>query len=133
VGGARRLVLAHCTGYSIQEEVPKWWFDWNSALTKFSLRVMAFVLLLRDEFPALEDDQAVAVELAYPDASKDLVQGHAARKVVPCYSPHCHSYLSACGRCYCDRCSLVCDSISPAGILQKSMHLLWASCGGVCG
>lgn len=23
VGGARRLVLAHCTGYSIQEEVPK--------------------------------------------------------------------------------------------------------------
>ena len=58
-----------------RKKYPRWWFDWNYALTKFSYRIQAYILLLRDEYPALEEDQAVKVELLYPDASKDLSRG----------------------------------------------------------
>lgn len=58
-----------------RRKYPKWWFDWNYALTKFSIRVMAYLLLLRDEYPAIEEDQSVNVELLYPDASRDLSRG----------------------------------------------------------
>jgi len=58
-----------------RKKYPKWWFDWNYALTKLSLRVMAYLLLLRDEYPAIEENQSVNVELTYPDAAKDLSRG----------------------------------------------------------
>ncbi len=69
------LFLPTILAILFRKKYPRWWFDWNCALTKFSLRVMAFALLLRDEIPALEDDQSVMVELAYPDALKDLSRG----------------------------------------------------------
>ncbi len=33
---------------------PRWWFDWNLALTRFALRVVAYLALLRDEYPSTE-------------------------------------------------------------------------------
>ncbi|MFC1481709.1 DUF4389 domain-containing protein [Candidatus Neomarinimicrobiota bacterium] len=53
---------------------PKWWFDWNLALTKFSIRVFSYLLLLRDEYPSTDEEQAVNVEINYPDVEKDLNQ-----------------------------------------------------------
>lgn len=41
-------------------------------MTKFSLRVAACVALLRDEYPSAEDEQAVHVEVPYPDAAHGL-------------------------------------------------------------
>jgi hypothetical protein len=58
-----------------RKKYPRWWFDWNLALTKFSFRIQAYILLLRDEYPALEEEQSVKVELQYPDAAKDLSSG----------------------------------------------------------
>ena len=55
-----------------RRKYPRWWFDWNLALTKFGLRVAAYGALLRDEYPSTDQDQAVHVELAYPDAPRDL-------------------------------------------------------------
>lgn len=55
-----------------RKKYPKWWFDWNLALTKFSVRVASYVLLLRDEYPSTDEDQAVHIEIPYPDAEKDL-------------------------------------------------------------
>lgn len=49
---------------------PRWWFDWNYNLVKFSLRVVSYILLLRDEYPSTDENQAVHAELAYPDATK---------------------------------------------------------------
>lgn len=54
---------------------PKWWFDWNLALTRFSLRVGSYALLLRHEYPSTDEEQAVHVELDYPDVSADLSRG----------------------------------------------------------
>ena len=51
-----------------RQRYPRWWFDFLLALTRFSSRVGAYVALLRDEYPSTEDEQAVHVELDYPDA-----------------------------------------------------------------
>ncbi len=42
---------------------PKWWFDWNLALSRFSYRVSTFFLLMRDEYPSTDEEQAVHLEL----------------------------------------------------------------------
>ena len=55
-----------------RQRYPRWWFDWNVALLKFGSRVSAYFLLLRDEYPSTEDEQAVRLEVAYPDAARDL-------------------------------------------------------------
>ncbi len=54
------------------QKYPKWWFDWNFAYIKFALRVKAYLLLLRDEYPSTDNDQAVHLEMDYPDVKKDL-------------------------------------------------------------
>ncbi len=51
---------------------PRWWFDWNLELTRFSNRVGAYFLLLRDEYPSTDEEQAVHIEIEYPDAERDL-------------------------------------------------------------
>ena len=53
-----------------RQKYPKWWFDWNVALTKFSTRVAAYIDLLTDEYPSTEDDQSVHINIPYPDAKK---------------------------------------------------------------
>jgi hypothetical protein len=55
-----------------RRKYPKWWFDWNLELTRFSLRVHSYLLLLRDEYPSTDSEQAVHLEIPYPDAQKDL-------------------------------------------------------------
>jgi len=51
-----------------QQKYPRWWFDWNLALTRFSYRVSAYLGLLRDEYPSTDEEQAVHISLEYPDA-----------------------------------------------------------------
>ena len=55
-----------------KEKYPKWWFDWNVGITKFTYRIAAYGLLLRDEYPSTDDEQAIQVDLPYPDVKKDL-------------------------------------------------------------
>ena len=53
-----------------RRKYPKWWYDWNLALTRFGYRVSAYFLLLRDEYPSTDEEQAVHFEMAYPDAQQ---------------------------------------------------------------
>lgn len=55
-----------------RQKYPRWWFDWNLALSEFQNRVSAYVLLLRDEFPSTDEDQAVHLDIPYPDVQADL-------------------------------------------------------------
>jgi len=54
-----------------RQKYPRWWFDWNLALIKFNARVDAYLMLLRDEYPSTDEDQAVHIEITYPDAKAD--------------------------------------------------------------
>ncbi len=55
-----------------RQKYPKWWFDWNVALTKFCTRFAAYIDLLTDEYPSTDEDQAVHIEIPYPDAKTEL-------------------------------------------------------------
>ncbi len=55
-----------------RQKYPRWWFDWNLALTKFATRVSAYVALLRDEYPSTDSAQAVHIDIPYPDAKYEL-------------------------------------------------------------
>ena len=55
-----------------RRKYPRWWFDWNLELTRFSNRVGAYFLLLREEYPATDAEQSVHIEIDYPDAEQDL-------------------------------------------------------------
>ena len=68
------LFLATMLMLVFKRKYPRWWFDWNMALNKSGARVGAYLALLRDEYPSTDEDQAVHIELPYPDARKDLNQ-----------------------------------------------------------
>ena len=69
---AEALSLAVVLMILFREKYPKWWFDWNVGITKFIYRIAAYGLLLRDEYPSTDDEQAIQVDLPYPDVKKDL-------------------------------------------------------------
>ena len=55
-----------------RQKYPRWWFDWNLEMARFSNRVGAYSSLLRDEYPSTDEEQAVHLNMAYPDAAGQL-------------------------------------------------------------
>jgi hypothetical protein len=51
---------------------PRWWFDFARELARFNTRVGAYAALLTDAYPSTTKDQAVHLDIDYPDAEKDL-------------------------------------------------------------
>ena len=70
VGGI--LVLPVLLMILFRQKYPKWWFDWNIALTKFGIRVSTYIGLLTDVYPSTDEEQSVHIEIPYPDVPKDL-------------------------------------------------------------
>ncbi len=51
-----------------RQKYPRWWFDWNLNLMRFSNRVTAYLTLLDDRYPSTDEEQSVHLDFAYPDA-----------------------------------------------------------------
>src|ERR1700730_15492141 len=51
-----------------RQKYPRGWFDWNLQLLRFSNRVSAYLRLLDDRYPSTDEEQAVHLNLPYPDA-----------------------------------------------------------------
>jgi hypothetical protein len=51
---------------------PRWWFDFARELTRFGARVGAYLALLTDRYPSTVEEQAVHLEIDYPDVERDL-------------------------------------------------------------
>jgi hypothetical protein len=66
------LFLATLLMILFRQKYPRWWFDWNIALTKFGTRVATYIGLLTDVYPSTDEEQAVHIEIPYPDVPKDL-------------------------------------------------------------
>ena len=66
------LLLSFATALMIlfRQKYPRPWFDFQLAVAQFSARVDAYVSLLRDEYPATDDKQAVTLDIAYPDGAQ---------------------------------------------------------------
>jgi len=55
-----------------RQKYPRWWFDWNLELQRFSNRVGVYLALMDDRYPSTDDEQSVHLDYAYPDATRDL-------------------------------------------------------------
>jgi hypothetical protein len=51
---------------------PQWWFDFGRELRRFGARIGAYLTLLTDRYPSTVEEQAVHLELEYPDVEHDL-------------------------------------------------------------
>jgi hypothetical protein len=73
-GGGIVTGLFLATGLLIlfRQKYPRWWFDFNLELNRFSTRVQAYLLLLTDTYPSTTEVQSVRLNLVYPDAKQDL-------------------------------------------------------------
>jgi Domain of unknown function (DUF4389) len=70
VGGL--LFLAPLLMIVVRQKYPRWWFDWNLELLRFSNRVTAYIALMDDRYPATDDQQSVHLDYPYPDVPRDL-------------------------------------------------------------
>jgi hypothetical protein len=53
-----------------RQKYPRWWFDWNVELLRFTNRVSIFLALMDDRYPSTDEEQSVHLEVAYPDARR---------------------------------------------------------------
>ena len=51
---------------------PRWWFDWNLELQRFSNRVGIYVLLMDDRYPSTDEHQSVQLDYRYPQMPAEL-------------------------------------------------------------
>ena len=56
----------------LRHKYPRWWFDFNLQLVRLEARIYSYLFLLRDEYPSVDEEQAVQVDIVYPDAKNDL-------------------------------------------------------------
>lgn len=66
------LVLPPLLMILFRRKYPRWWFDWNLELLRLFSRVTVYFSLLRDEYPSTDEEQAVHLNMAYPDVSTQL-------------------------------------------------------------
>jgi Domain of unknown function (DUF4389) len=55
-----------------RRKYPRWWFDFNLELQRFSNRVAAYLALMDDRYPSTTDHQSVHLDYDYPDVARDL-------------------------------------------------------------
>ena len=70
--GASLLFLAPLLMIVFRGKYPRWWFDWNRELLRFTNRVYAYGALLNDKYPSTDEQQYVKLELDYPEAHGGL-------------------------------------------------------------
>jgi hypothetical protein len=73
VGGARSLLtLPTLLLIVFRQKYPRWWYDWNLELLRFSNRIGVYLALMGDRYPSTDERQAVTLDFPYPDAKQEL-------------------------------------------------------------
>jgi hypothetical protein len=73
-GGGIVAGLAAATALMIlfRKRYPRWWFDFARELTRFETRIGSYLLLRTDRYPSTVEEQAVHLDIDYPDVDRDL-------------------------------------------------------------
>jgi hypothetical protein len=71
-GAVGLVVLPTLLLILFRQKYPRWWFDWNLELMRFSARVGVYLSLMDDNYPSTDEHQAVHLEFPYPDVRNDL-------------------------------------------------------------
>ena len=72
LGGSGLLFLPPLLMIVFRQKYPRWWYDWNLELLRFSNRVGVYLALMDDRYPSTDERQSVTLDFAYPDAKTGL-------------------------------------------------------------
>ena len=72
VAGGGLLFIAPLVMILFRQKYPRWWFDWNLELYRFSTRVAAYLAVMDDRYPSTDEQQSVRLDIDYPDVPRDL-------------------------------------------------------------
>jgi hypothetical protein len=72
IGGTGLLFLPPLLMILFREKYPRWWYDWNLELLRFTNRVGTYFALMDDRYPSTDEPQWVRLDFPYPDAKHDL-------------------------------------------------------------
>src|SRR5579884_297181 len=71
-GAGGLLFIAPLLMILFRQKYPHWWFSWNLELLRFSNRVIVYLALMDDRYPSTDEQQAVSLEIPYPDVQREL-------------------------------------------------------------
>jgi hypothetical protein len=74
-GGSGVLFIPVVLMLLFRKKYPRWWYDWNLQLTRFSNRIVVYLALMDDRYPSTDEEQAVRLNFAYPNVELDLSRG----------------------------------------------------------
>jgi len=66
------LFLAPLLMIVFRQKYPRWWYDWNLELLRFTNRVFVYLALMDDTYPSTDERQSVSLEMPYPNVQQDL-------------------------------------------------------------
>jgi hypothetical protein len=72
LGAGGLLFLGPLLMILFRQKYPRWWYDWNRELLRFTNRVGVYIALMDDQYPSTDEEQSVHLEIPYPDAQRDL-------------------------------------------------------------
>ena len=68
--GGGLLFFAPLLMILFRQKYPRWWFDWNLELLRFTNRVFAYLGLMDDRYPSTDEHQSVHIDIDAPDAQR---------------------------------------------------------------
>jgi len=71
VGGAI-LFIPPLLMILFRQKYPRWWYEWNLEVLRFTNRVAVYLALMDDHYPSTDEQQSVRLDFAYPDAQQEL-------------------------------------------------------------
>jgi hypothetical protein len=72
IGAGGVLFLPTLLMIVFRQKYPRWWYDWNLELLRFTNRITAYIALMDDRYPSTDEKQAVTLDFPYPDAAREL-------------------------------------------------------------
>jgi hypothetical protein len=75
IGGIGLLFIPPLLMILFREKYPRWWYDWNLNLQRFSNRITVYFALMDDQYPSTDEEQSVHLQYPYPDVRADLSRG----------------------------------------------------------
>jgi hypothetical protein len=66
ISGATYIPAAAFFTILFRKKYPRWWFDFLVNFLRYQYRISAYLLLLRDDYPALDEEQAVHLDVECP-------------------------------------------------------------------
>jgi hypothetical protein len=72
IGGAGLLFILPLLMILFRQKYPRWWYEWNLQMLRFSNRVGIYLALMDDRYPSTDEQQSLHLDFAYPDAREGL-------------------------------------------------------------